>query len=83
MGKTDKDLPWEVYFERHGGREHAPLWQNGGEWHTKWSRRQFYKQNRARARRSLLEARKGHLDAADSQAVAESRHRNSVRYDWY
>lgn len=81
MGKTDKDLPWGVYFARHGGNANA--WHNGGAWHTKRSRRQFYKTNRARARTGLLEARKGHLDAADDQAVAEPRHRNSVRYDWY
>lgn len=81
MSKTDKDLPWKVYYERHG--EHANPWANGGSWHTKEARREWYKMNRARARRGLTEIRKGDLDAEVDQDVAESRRRNSVRYDWY
>jgi len=81
MGKTDKDLPWKVYYERNG--EHANAWHNGGAWHTKENRRIWYKINRARAREQLGRVRQGDLDAADHQDAAETRTRNSIRYDWY
>lgn len=81
MGKTDKDLPWKVYYERNG--EDASMFANGGAWHTKFNRRKYYKGNRTRAHGLLREVRKGDHEVADTQAVAESRHRNSIRYDWW